>query len=177
MAARVRRIAHACAVAVLVSVSQAWAADEPPAGNPEIDMSGFLRDARDAADARRTRLLSEDAFLRLRAEPRTVVLDARSRDRFDALHIEGALHLAFTDMTVDALAGLIPDRATRILVYCNNNFSGAPGPFPSKLPAASLNLSTVIALRTYGYTEVYELGPLVEVARTRLPLVATRPSD
>lgn len=166
--------AIAIAVAVLVAAGAASASDASGSVNPEIDMPGFLRHAHDAAEARRTRLLSERAFLRLRAEPGTVVLDARSRERFDELHVEGALHLAFTDMTAESLAALIPDPATRILVYCNNNFRGAPGAFPSKLPAASLNLSTVVALRTYGYREVYELGPLLDAGATLLPLVPTR---
>jgi hypothetical protein len=57
---------------------------------------------------------------------------------------------------------------TRILIYCNNNFRNAPGPFPSKLPSASLNLSTYIALYNYGYRNLYELAPLVDLAASKL---------
>ena len=76
----------------------------------------------------------------------------------------------FTDITVESLATLLPDRNTRILIYCNNNFSRAQRPFPSKMARASLNLSTFIALYTYGYRNVYELGPLVDIQQTILPL-------
>lgn len=63
---------------------------------------------------------------------------------------------------------MIPDKATRILIYCNTNFRDAEGPFPTKLPSASLNLSTYIALYNYGYRNVYELGPLVDFKTSQL---------
>ncbi|MBP7589008.1 MAG: rhodanese-like domain-containing protein [Thermoanaerobaculia bacterium] len=137
--------------------------------NPAIDMRGYLREARQAAKHRETRRLTEEEFLRRSREPGAVVLDARSADKYAALHVRGALSLPFTDMTVESLARLLPDRSTTILIYCNNNFANAPEPFPTKLPTASLNLSTYIALWSYGYRNVYELGPLVDLARSKLP--------
>jgi rhodanese-like protein len=153
----------------------------PPAGadthaslaNPAIDMEGFLRVSREAAQHRATRRLTEDEFLRMSREPGTIVLDARSREKYDELHVEGAINLSFPDIAVVSLARAIPDKATRILIYCNNNFANAEGPFPSKLPSASLNLSTYIALYNYGYRNVYELGPLIDVAKSRLSLVSS----
>ena len=79
-----------------------------------------------------------------------------------------------SDIAVVSLQRVIPDRATRVLIYCNNNFRDAEGPFPSKLPSASLNLSTYIALYNYGYRNVYELGPLVDIGTTTLELEPTR---
>ena len=70
-------------------------------------------------------------------EPGTVILDARSRRKFDELHVKGAVNLSFPDIAVDSLAKTIPDKGTRILIYCNNNFVNAEGPFPSKMPSAS----------------------------------------
>jgi hypothetical protein len=153
------------ASALLLALPAMAAATEP---NPAIDMPGYLRISGQAAEHRETRRLSEDDFLRMSREPGTIVLDARSQDKFDELHLRGAIHLAFTDFTADNLAAAIPDKATRILIYCNNNFGGAPGPFALKAAAASLNLSTYIALYTYGYRNVYELGPYLEVAASRL---------
>jgi len=69
---------------------------------------------------------------------------------------------------IDSLRRAIPDKGTRILIYCNNNFLNAEGPFPSKLPSASLNLSTYIALYNYGYRNVYELAPLIDIGRSQL---------
>ena len=109
-------------------------------------------------------------------QPGTLVLDARSRAKYEELHIRGAVNLSFPDITIESLARVIPDRDTRILIYCNNNFLEAEGPFPSKLPNASLNLSTFIALYTYGYRNVYELGPLIDVDDTKLEFETSRDS-
>lgn len=136
--------------------------------NPAIDMSGFLRVSVEAAQARESRRVSEADFIRMSREPNTIILDARSRERFNELHIKGAINLSFPDIAVDSLDAAIPDKATRILIYCNNNFSGALRPFPTKLPPASLNLSTYVALYTYGYRNIYELGPLIDIKASRL---------
>jgi hypothetical protein len=137
--------------------------------NPAIDPGAFLRVAHEAIAHRDSRRLSEADFIRMSREPGTVVLDARSKARFDELHVEGAIHLNFADIAIDSLAALLPDRNVRILIYCNNNFRGAEGPFPSKLPSASLNLPTFIALYDYGYRNVWELGPLVDIETTAIP--------
>jgi hypothetical protein len=64
--------------------------------------------------------------------------------------------------------------AARILIYCNNNFQNAEGPFPSKAPIASLNISTFISLYDYGYRNIYELGPRIDPKKSKLPLVPTK---
>jgi hypothetical protein len=142
--------------------------------NPSIDMPGYLKVSREAAKHRATRRVSEAEFIRMSREPGTIVLDARSKARFDELHVKGAINLSFPDIAVDSLARTIPDKRTRILIYCNNNFLGDLAPFPSKLPSASLNLSTYIALYNYGYREVYELAPLIDVKASALELVSSR---
>src|SRR5688500_8953956 len=141
--------------------------------NPAIDMDGYLQVSREAAQHRETRRLSEEEFIRISREPGTVILDARSREKFEELHVRGAMSLPFSDIAIESLAAAIPDNNTRILIYCNNNFANAEGPFPTKIPRASLNLSTYIALYSYGYRNVYELGPLLDIATTKLKLDAT----
>lgn len=47
-------------------------------------------------------------------------------------------------------------------------FSGAEDQFPSKLPRASLNLPTYVALYDYTYRNVGELGPLVDITATAI---------
>ena len=141
--------------------------------NPSIDMAGYLRVANEAAAHRESRRISEAEFIRMSAEPGTVVLDARSREKYDELHVRGALNLSFPDIAVESLRRTIPDRNTRILIYCNNNFDNAEGPFPEKIARASLNLSTFIALYSYGYRNVYELAPLTDIGATRLDLVGS----
>ena len=140
--------------------------------NPAIDMKGYLEVSREAAAHRQSRLVSEEEFLRLSREPGTVILDARSRERFDELHVKDAINLSFPDIAIESLKAAIPDKRTRILIYCNNNFANAEGPFPAKIARASLNLSTYIALFSYGYHNVYELGPLIDIKSSKLPFVS-----
>lgn len=140
-----------------------------PLANPAIDMEGYLRVSREAAQHRASRRITEAEFLRMSREPDTIVLDARSRQKYDELHVKGAINLAFSDIAVESLARTIPGKNTRILIYCNNNFANAPQPFPAKRADASLNLSTYIALYNYGYRNVYELGPLVSLEQSKLP--------
>ena len=140
--------------------------------NPAIDMPGYLQVSREAAEHRASRLLSEEEFIRMSRAPGTVVLDARSREKFDELHVQGALSLPFPDIAIESLRAAIPDKGTRILIYCNNNFANAEGPFPAKIARASLNLSTYIALYSYGYRNVYELEPLIDLKASKLPFVS-----
>ena len=140
--------------------------------NPAIDMDGYLRISREAAQHRETRRVSEEEFIRMSRQPGTVVLDARSREKFAELHVKGAINLPFPDIAIESLEATLPDRNTRILIYCNNNFANAEGPFPAKIARASLNLSTYIALYSYGYRNVYELAPLIDIKASALPFVS-----
>jgi hypothetical protein len=165
------------ALLVLFLVAAASVASEPtgsPAApeeipNPQIDMPAFLDAAQAAAEHRRTHRVSEEEFLRMMSEPGTIVLDARSAERYGELHVHGAVNLSFPDITVESLARVLPDKDTRVLIYCNNNFAGAEQPFPAKMASASLNLSTFVSLYEYGYRNVYELGPNVKLEDSKLP--------
>jgi hypothetical protein len=158
-----------CAGALL---DGALGAELAPAANPAIDMRGYLDVAAEAAQAREAHRVSEAEFIRMSREPGTTILDARSGQKYDELHVRGAINLSFADIASESLARTLPDRDARILIYCNNNFQNAPGPFPSKLPSAALNLSTYIALYNYGYRNVYELGPLIDINASRLEFEA-----
>jgi hypothetical protein len=162
------RAAWLAAVALLpVSIE---AQPRRPDPNPRIDMAAYLKVAKEAAEHRESRRLSEAEFAQGSAEPGTIVLDARSPQKYDQLHVKGAVNLSFPDIAVESVARVIPDKTTRILIYCNNNFTGAEDAFPTKIAQASLNLSTYIALYSYGYRNIYELGPLVDVETTTLTL-------
>jgi len=143
--------------------------------NPAIDMQGYLQVSQEAATYREPRRLSEEAFIRKSLESNTIILDARSREKFNELHIQGAINLSFPDITIASLEQLIPDKNTTILIYCNNNFSGAERAFPSKMATASLNLSTYIALYNYGYRNVYELAPLINIKSAKLKFESSVP--
>jgi len=140
----------------------------PGIANPNIDMDGHLKLAQEAAKHRASRRLTEEQFLKMSQEEGTLVLDARSKEKYDLLHIKGAVNLSFPDITIESLKKTIPDKNTRVLIYCNNNFMNAEAPFPSKAPVASLNISTYISLYSYGYRNIYELGPRLDPAKSKL---------
>ena len=144
-----------------------------PIPNRLIDYRRFQQIAAEVAPLREQHRLSEQAFADIAAQPGTVVLDARSAGKYALRHVKGARNLPFTDFTSDTLAQVLPTKATRVLIYCNNNFLGAPVSLTSKAAPASLNISTYIALAAYGYTNVYELGPLLDVSTTRLVFEGT----
>jgi phage shock protein E len=154
----------------------ARAGSDAEIANPAIDMPAFLRISSEAARHRETHRLSEDEFIRMSREPGTIVLDARSKEKYDALHIKGAINLSFPDIAFESLRRALPDKSARILIYCNNNFVNGDWAFPAKAPSASLNLSTYIALYDYGYRNVYELAPLIDLATARLQFQAAQPA-
>ncbi len=160
------------ALTILCAATIALAQKKAGIANPAIDMQGYLRAASEAADHRESRRLTEEEFIRMSREPGTVILDARSAAKYRGLHVKGAINLSFPDITVESLKTTFPDKNTRILIYCNNNFVGAEKPFPTKAPTASLNLSTYISLYSYGYRNVYELGPLLDIKTSKLEFVS-----
>jgi len=153
---------------VLLLSDHMSAQDRSGINNPSIDMNGYLIISAEAAKHREMRRVSEEEFIRMSQEPGTIVLDARSSRLYQFLHVKGAINLSFPDIAVDSLRQTIPDKNTRILIYCNNNFVGATVAFPTKAPSASLNLSTFIALYNYGYRNIYELGPLIDIKSAKL---------
>jgi phage shock protein E len=146
---------------------------QPPIPNPLIDYAGFQKIVDTADQERESRRLTEDAFLAMMNEPGTVVLDARSSAMYQLRHIKGAANLPFTDFSAASLAGVVPGKDTKILIYCNNNFRNDPVAMFSKVATASLNLSTYTSLKSYGYDKIYELGPLLDVNTTKIPFDGT----
>ena len=165
------------ALTILCAATIAFAQEKAGIANPAIDMQGYLRAASEAADHRESRRLTEEEFIRMSREPGTVILDARSAEKYRELHVKGALNLSFPDITVESLKTTFPDKNARILIYCNNNFVGAEKPFPTKAPSASLNISTYISLYSYGYRNVYELGPLLDIKTSKLEFVSANASQ
>jgi Rhodanese-like domain len=160
---------------------QSAADDQVPVLDPElvvipnslIDPQKFLDSAKKAIELRKSRRLTEEEFIRQSREKGVVVLDARSKDRYEQLHIRGAMSLPYTDFSFDSLAERLPDKSVKILIYCNNNFRGNVPEFPVKSAGVALNLNTFTSLYEYGYRNVYELGPEVDLQETKLELVGT----
>ena len=153
-----------------LNVSQAQTNTIP---NRLVDYDAFLTNAAEVGKLRATRRLTEEQFIEMSAQPGTIVFDARSDDKYQRLHLKGARHLSFPEITADTLSKIFPEKSTRILIYCNNNFLNAPNTFPAKASAASLNIHTFNTLYNYGYTNVYELGPLIDIQKAKLRFEGT----
>lgn len=145
--------------------------------NDQIDYAAFKRIVLDTEQYRESRRLSEEDFIAALSEPDVILLDARSSSAFALRHIKGAKNLPFTDFTEESLANVLPDKNAKILIYCNNNFVGSPRSFATKAAPASLNLSTYTSLRAYGYDNVYELGPVLDVRNANLVFEGTEVGD
>jgi hypothetical protein len=157
----------AVAVAFAAFAGAAHTAEKIP--NPLIDYDGFERIVASSMCERESHRLTEAEFLAGMRESGVVVLDARSDARYRLRHVKGAVTLPFTDFTAESLAHVVPRKDTKVLIYCNNNFSDSPQAFAPKAATASLNLSTWTSLKSYGYTQVFELGPLLSVDTTPIP--------
>ena len=134
---------------------------------------------------REKNLISFEQLLQYQNEPNTIILDARSKDKYAGKHLKGAINLPFTEFTQENLRRVIPDTTTRIIIYCNNNFKGDPIYFASKMfvPGLeearslsrdkrpimlALNIPTYINLYGYGYRNIFELNELVDMNDKRL---------
>jgi hypothetical protein len=158
-------------ITLFVSTSSILVAQQIP--NRLIDYKGFQIIVAESASERESHRLTEPQFIAAMAEKEVVLLDARTASKYELRHIRGAVNLQFTDFTADSLAKVIPTKGTKILIYCNNNFENSPRAFASKAPSASLNISTYTSLKSYGYTNIYELGPLLDVHSTAIPFDGT----
>lgn len=159
--------------------------------NTAIQYGGFVALTLELRELRETRRVPVDKFVQMSKEPNTIILDTRSKDAFDKVHIDGAIHLNFSDFTDAKLQQAIPTKSTRVLIYCNNNFVDTPKKtaaadalniesrldviqgFTDKRPALALNIPTFINLYGYGYENVYELADRLNVSDSRISLVGS----
>lgn len=151
----------------------------PPTNNPPSDAAinyqGFILLSEEVYKYRQDRLVSKRKFLEMAKDSGTIILDTRSKEAYDMGHIKGAVHLNFSDFTEDKLAKVIGSKDTRILIYCNNNFTDNVRPFAKKSIELALNVPTFINLYGYGYENVYELKDAVSMRDPQMQIVATIP--
>jgi rhodanese-related sulfurtransferase len=148
----------------------------PRIENPLIDYGAFQAGVERVGLVREAHRVTEFEFMLMASDPSTVILDARSAEKFALLHVKGAKNLSLPDITEEELAKVIPSKSTRILIYCNNNFLNEPSAFAAKILSASLNVYTMNVLHAYGYTNVYELGPLIDIRKTFIPFERATPA-
>lgn len=149
--------------------------ENKPTENSEqaVNYDGFLELTKELQDYRKDRLVDITTFAKMLEEEDVLLLDTRSARAYRAIHIEGAVHLNFSDFTTPKLAEVIPSKDTKILIYCNNNFLEAGPDLYSKSAPLALNVPTFINLYGYGYKNIYELDGSItlEAAREHLNFV------
>ena len=165
-------------LAVLTAASGVWACGPPTeaeknatqqtkqakaAPNPQIDYEGFVKLTRRLQSVREKRRVPLDVFRKMANEKDTIILDTRSKKAFDDVHWKGAVHLNFSEFSEGKLAQVIPNKNTRILIYCNNNFETKQPAFALKSAPLALNVPTFVNLHGYGYENVYELADVLKL--------------
>ena len=151
---------------LIALLSSPHAKAQQPIANRHVDYAGFAELTDKLLVQRESHRVTEGEFVKMSRDENTILLDTRSAPKYEELHVKGAVHLNFADITEESLASIIPSTETRILIYCNNNFENAPAPFPLKIRVAALNIPTFVTLHAYGYENVYELGPVIDPANS-----------
>lgn len=123
-----------------------------------VDYPGFMELGAGIAAYRETRLVDIDTFNAMKADPDTIIIDARSARNYALGHIDGAVNLNFSDFSSGMLSEVIGAKNRRILIYCNNNFTDNIAPVILKSAPLALNVPTFINLYGYGYENIYELS-------------------
>jgi hypothetical protein len=140
----------------------------------QVDYSGFMELGAEVAAYRQTRLVDLDTFNAMKADPQTLVIDARSAGNYAMGHIAGAVNLNFSDFADSTLAEVIGAKDRRILIYCNNNFTDNVAPIMLKRLELALNVPTFINLYGYGYQNIYELEGAYSINDPEIEWVTAR---
>lgn len=156
--------------------------------SPFVSFDDYEKLMAEVKEHRKERLLELPQYLEMAKEQGVIILDARSESKYKSKHIKGAINLNFADFTQETLAAVIPSFDTKILIYCNNNFSDDTQNFPTKksMPeikdkkggsekelTLALNIPTYMNLYGYGYMNVYELNDILSVYDPRLEFEGT----
>lgn len=137
------------------------------------DINLFLAVSNEVSLVREDRLITIDEFNEMSNDMNTIILDSRSAKAFEDAHIKGAINFNFSDFTAEKLAQIIPNKNTRVLIYCNNNFISEMVSLQDKSLSLALNIPTFINLYGYGYKNVYELKDRISDVDDRVDLVVT----
>ena len=107
-----KKLLHFILVSQLIFAANAIAQEIP---NRLIDYDAFVSQVPEVGQLRQNRRLTEDEFIRTAKEKDVIIFDARSKERYDKLHIKGSKNLSLPDITAEGLAQVIPDKSTKIL--------------------------------------------------------------
>ena len=160
---------------ITLSLMGVLLAQEPGEDVPRyIDFERFDAISAEAREHRSERRITIEEFNAMSKDENTVILDSRSADAFAQIHVQNAININFSDFTEEKLKVVIPNKETRILIYCNNNFESDKSALRPKAPGLALNIPTFINLYGYGYQNVYELRDTLKESDPRVRFEGTK---
>lgn len=121
------------------------------ANAPEDNAIAYYKQAEVLNGLRESRQVGIHDITEMLKDKKTVLLDTRSDEDFRRLHIRGAKHLSYADFTTDKLTKLLPDKNTRVIVYCDRAIMNPL----TRMMALSTN--AFVDLKMQGYDNVYEM--------------------
>ena len=108
---------------------------------------------------RTTIVSAEEVIEMILADPKLVVIDSRKKTEYVKGHIEGAINILNTELELEGLESVIPDRGTPVLFYCNG----------VRCLRSSDSITKTVG---WGYTNVFWFrGGWKEWTEKRLPVV------
>ena len=66
-----------------------------------------------------TILTAEEVISMILGNPDLIVIDSRKKTEFIKGHIEGAINILNTELEIEDLESIVPDRSAALLFYCN----------------------------------------------------------
>ena len=106
-----------------------------------------------------TILSAEEVINLILADPDLIVIDSRKKTEYIKGHIEGAINILNTELELEGLESVIPDRSTPVLFYCNG----------VRCLRSSDSITKAVG---WGYTKVFWFrGGWKEWTEKRLPVV------
>jgi len=106
-----------------------------------------------------TIVAAEEVIEMILANPKLVVIDSRKKTEYIKGHIEGAINILNTELGLEELEFIAPDRTTTLLFYCNG----------VRCLRSSDSLTRAVG---WGYTNLFWFrGGWKEWTEKRLPIV------
>ncbi len=128
-----------------------------------LSENGVLADAKPHAPegiAGATSVSAEQVVELILSKPDMIVIDSRKKAEYVKGHIEGALNILNTELTLEALQNAAPDRAQALLFYCNG-------------PRCLRSTDAINKAIQWGYTNLFWFrGGWEEWTEKRLPVIS-----
>jgi len=106
-----------------------------------------------------TRVTAEEVVDLILSNPDMIIIDSRKKTEYLKGHIEGAINILNTELALDDLEAIAPDRTQAVLFYCNG----------TRCLRSSNSINKAVG---WGYTNIFWFrGGWQEWTEKRLPVI------